>query len=929
MIGLPRLSIDAPVSIYTAVVNFKRLAVLSWITRLGVSIWAMSLPASGALPQLVFTKSLTLGLPARGVVIDRAGNAIVVGSTDHNYPVIGTPGSVQPVPGGGQDAWIMKFAPNGDVVFKTHLGGSGDDVAQAVAVDASGNIYVTGYTWSSDFPIVNALFPTYDVGTPNDRSSGDAFVVKLNPDGSAFFYSTYLGGKYSDRGFSIKVDDSGNAYVGGFTYSPDYPLSNPFQNFGPIERNLVFTGAGFITKINEQGSNLVYSTFFGSSSQITHVTISDLAIDASGSAYVTGGVPRNYGPVGTALSTPLGNSSQMPYVAKLAPSGSQLVYASFLPSLNDGATISVDAAGAAYVITHDVNDAVGDSLLMKVNPSGTALVFSKTIPGNVADIAVDDAGALYIAAFAQDTLPSLNAVLQRSTSGPFLLKLEASGSEFNYATSVTNSPASNLPGGAIAIDQHGNVIFAARELVKISNGEGEAVMPHLSSVSVSEVTINSAKVSWMTDIPADSQIEYGKTSFSSKSPLDTQLTILHSRQLTGLTPGTEYRFRATSMSTSGNIGYSMDATFQTLSIPTVQGNPVPMVTSIQPPSVPAGSATFTARLRGSNFLSVSTVRIGSRPAGITFVDSASLEILIPADVLTVFGTLQVTVENSAPGGGSSSIQLLVTGTTSVAVTAPLPISEVESGDIRTGYIVVTPETGSVAPSVTVTYGLVKDARVLSQAGILSASLSTDATLFVDVVRAGQRNLGIAFVNPNQTSITLTASLQGEDGLLVGQPTTFVLPGYGHLARFVDELVRAAELSTAFRGSVRVQSSSLQFAMMGLRFTEIEFSTMPVAATTVSMGVPTRMLTSGDTGTVGGAMALIFPQFTMGGGWNTQVALVNSTGTTMKGRIDVFGSDGTPLIVRWNGAARSTFTYTLTPRATMLFAPRDINGQSPY
>src|SRR5437764_6462986 len=100
--------------------------------------------------QLVFTKPLTLGLPANGIAVDRAGNTIVVGSTDRNYPLVTSAGAVQRTAGGGEDAWVMKFTPNGDVVFVTYLGGSGTDVARAVAVDPAGNIYITGYTQSAD-----------------------------------------------------------------------------------------------------------------------------------------------------------------------------------------------------------------------------------------------------------------------------------------------------------------------------------------------------------------------------------------------------------------------------------------------------------------------------------------------------------------------------------------------------------------------------------------------------------------------------------------------------------------------------------------------------------------------------------------------------------------------------------------------------------
>jgi hypothetical protein len=176
-----------------------------------------------------------------------SGNAYVTGYTESgDFPVF------HPYQGGlrsSPDAFVSKLNVAGTkLVYSTFLGGSNDDYGYGIAVDPSGNAYVTGYTYSSDFPTRYSL-QTFNMGS----SSGDtdAFVTKLNPAGSALVYSTYLGGSYYDYGYAIAVNKNGNAYVTGYTESGDFPVTgNAFQSFNSNGSN----GITFISKLGIAGT---------------------------------------------------------------------------------------------------------------------------------------------------------------------------------------------------------------------------------------------------------------------------------------------------------------------------------------------------------------------------------------------------------------------------------------------------------------------------------------------------------------------------------------------------------------------------------------------------------------------------------------------------------------------------------------------------
>jgi hypothetical protein len=208
------------------------------------------------------------------VALDAGGNAYLTGQTNvPNFPT--TPGAFDRTFNGGYDPFIAKFDPTGSaLLYSTYLGGAEYDFTNDLAVDSVGSAYVTGDTSSSNFPVTPGAFDT----TPSP--SGDAFVTKLNPTGSALAYSTFLGGNDDEAGRGIVVDESGSAHVTGHTYSDNFPVT-------PDAYDPTFNGLydAFVTRLNDAGSALLYSTFLGADSGEAGTGV---ALDSVGNAYVTG-----------------------------------------------------------------------------------------------------------------------------------------------------------------------------------------------------------------------------------------------------------------------------------------------------------------------------------------------------------------------------------------------------------------------------------------------------------------------------------------------------------------------------------------------------------------------------------------------------------------------------------------------------------------
>jgi uncharacterized protein (TIGR03437 family) len=208
-----------------------------------------------------------------GIAVDGAGSAYVTGPTDSaNFP---TRSAYQATfQGAPFDAFVTKLTPAGNaLVYSTYLGGSGADWGAGIAVDGAGSAYVTGFTQSTNFPTQSAHQAT-------NQGIQDAFVTKLTPAGNALVYSTYLGGSGEEWAYGIALDAAGSAYVTGFTHSTNFPTQSPYQ--------ATYQGGtydAFVTKLTPAGNALSYSTYLGGSDDDEGYGI---AVDAAGSAYVTG-----------------------------------------------------------------------------------------------------------------------------------------------------------------------------------------------------------------------------------------------------------------------------------------------------------------------------------------------------------------------------------------------------------------------------------------------------------------------------------------------------------------------------------------------------------------------------------------------------------------------------------------------------------------
>jgi hypothetical protein len=338
-------------------------------------------------PEFNYVKNLHGDFEDRvtGIAVDNVGNAWVIGSTfsefitaqttlgdntgdtaqgrrtcrDHRTP--------PPYPA---DVFVAKMSPSGSLLAISMIGGCDLDLGESIAADDTG-AYLTGFTRSRQFPQVRSLQPL---------RFEDAFVLKLDPTGQTILYSTYLGGPSTDIGHGIAVDSAHNAYVVGKTYASGFPTVNAVQpNFKGVRD-------GFVTKIDDTGTALVYSTYLGGDDYDEPFGVT---VDAANNAYITGQTFSADFPTHNASELyPFGPSA---FVTKLSPDGKTLVYSTYLGGgLDVGQAVAVDQTGNAYVtgstrsgafpvtltafqISKPSPQGTWDAFLTKISPLGTFL----------------------------------------------------------------------------------------------------------------------------------------------------------------------------------------------------------------------------------------------------------------------------------------------------------------------------------------------------------------------------------------------------------------------------------------------------------------------------------------------------------------------------------------------------------------------------
>ena len=403
-----------------------------------------------------------------GVAVDSSGNAYVTGETESpDFPV--SMGAPQPIRGGQRDAFVAKLNPAGTaLVYSTYLGGAGNEIGNAISLDVAGNAYVTGETESANFPTVNPLQVAF-------AGQGDAFVAKLNAAGNGLVYSTFLGGSGRETGQGIAADSAGNAYVTGETLSTDFPATiGAFQTShggGQLD--------AFVVKVNAEGSALLYSTYLGAGG---NNRAHDIAVDSNGNAYVTGETDSGFPTTAGAFQTTSAGGDIDAFVTKLNAAGSALLYSTYLggSSGDTGWGVAIDGASNAHVAgaTQSTNfptarpyqaarAGTGDAFVTKLNAAGSALLYSTYLGGtgsvdSGSGIAVDGLGNAYVTGGTTSAnFPTANpfqATCGSCTLDAFVAMVDTSASGISSLVYSSFLGGSDWDSGRnIAADSAGNV----------------------------------------------------------------------------------------------------------------------------------------------------------------------------------------------------------------------------------------------------------------------------------------------------------------------------------------------------------------------------------------------------------------------------------------------------------------------------------------
>ena len=441
----------------------------------------------------------------QAIAVDGDNNAYVTGSTNANFaptvtitpPAVGPPpfpitsSAFQPTYGGGKtNAFVTKIDATGaTILYSSYLGGNIEDTGYGIVLDSSANAYVTGLTYSTNFPTTSgALQSTFG-------GAGDAFVAKVNTDASglgSLVYSTYLGGSGLDQGNGIAIDSAGNAYVAGLTNSASF-------TFAPTGFQKVYAGQGdaFVAKLNPTGG-ISYFTYLGGANSDAATGI---ALDPSRNAYVTGTtVSTNFPTSGSVFQPTYGGGNADSFVAKLDPTGATLVYSSFLGGTNTelATGVAVDSNGSAYVTGQTCSEDFPLSNPLQVVPGGNCdgYIAKVTI---LAGIALNPQGLVFPAQSLNTTSQSQTVTLTNGDNQQTVTSIAISGpnaSDFTQ-TNTCNAPSLLPVGGTCAVTVTFDPSAAGIRKASVVITDSAPGSPHVvnltgntSSVSLSASTLS-------------------------------------------------------------------------------------------------------------------------------------------------------------------------------------------------------------------------------------------------------------------------------------------------------------------------------------------------------------------------------------------------------------------------------------------------------
>ncbi len=451
---------------------------LSGPTRIGFRVGAYDATLPLVIDPTLVTSTFLGGMgndSGYAIAVDTQGNSYVTGSTESaDFPTAtpAQPALVNAAAGPTSDVFVSKLSPDGSrLVWSTYLGGQSRDTGFAIAVGTEGAVYVAGVTESADFPLIRSAQAAYGGGP------SDAFVTKIAADGKGVEWSTVVGGSQADRARGLALDAGGNAYLTGSTSSVDFPAVSP-QQPGPFRPDDL---DAFLVKVPATGAGFTYATRLGGSNDDRGLAV---AVDSQGSAYVTGDTLSPGFPTARPIQAASGGGAggvagSFPdaFVTKYNPTGSALVYSTFLggSDVDQGTSIALDAQGAAYVAgnTNSPNfptttplqatkGSEADAFVTKIDPAGSALVYSTYLGGSGADganaVTVDRAGSAHVVGSTRSANWVTAKPVQTTLGGgddAFVVKLDSTGRGPLFSTFLGGTEAES--GTGVALDARGGV----------------------------------------------------------------------------------------------------------------------------------------------------------------------------------------------------------------------------------------------------------------------------------------------------------------------------------------------------------------------------------------------------------------------------------------------------------------------------------------
>jgi hypothetical protein len=548
------------------------------------------------------------------------------------------------------------------ITFSTMLGGSGRDVALAVATDAKGAIYIAGSTDSIDFP--GAISPSGPVNRPITLAHPQAFVAKLNPDGSSLEFATYLGGNDSDVATGVGVDAAGNVYVAGATGSFDFPTTTGAY----LTKKTGFQNP-FVAKLDPAGRQLLYGTFIGPTGSGLGVSITAalgpyLKVDPAGYVYLAG-TTFDIGPAPTPGAFQFARKGRSDgYFLKLNPSGSAMVYASYLGGSQTNIIngLDVDSSGEAYVIgtttssdfplVHAYQSAIGinggSPFVARISSDGAALIYS-TLFGGVSQyfmgaqfITADGAGGAFLAGnFPASNLPLVNPIWpDAALGGAYLARLDSTGQSVLLGTAIGSKSGVAML-GALARSSDNQLFLYLSSVPTDLAGSGSilpAAPPAYGGIpNLICLDAQSYKINYVTGLPVGGP-------WSGLVAAAPNREAIVAGTLNGPVPTTTGAFQTVYNSTysgSNVFAYRVSSLNPT---PTLD-NVSPELSSTQPSSL---------YLFGSGFVSDSSVLVDGRRHVETAESPTRISVPLSNGELSAGQTISLQVVSPDPGGGATT-----------------------------------------------------------------------------------------------------------------------------------------------------------------------------------------------------------------------------------------------------------------------------------